>query len=198
MKLTKKKAAPPVSESEFDNMADMFGTSPIVRHDTVPMRNVEKTPSKNGGGQRMKLLKTPVKPVKKKEPVVESADTDFEEIITTKPILHKKTAEPAKAVDLDMKKRFEELQSRFEKLSLLRQTDAEKLLDEYRKGAETRDHAAEKLVDSLKSENALLKERLENLTRSRRDSNVSVMSGASNGGSLTQSKNSIIVGLLFI
>lgn len=174
MKIVKKTPAPLVSESEFDNMSDMFGTSPMVK--TAPPRPFRpaerKTPTKSAALKRQTMEKTPLK-----NHIIERS--------VHKPALSplKKPVVPA-CQDEDLAARFEDLQRRFEQLNMLRSTNAEKLLAEYKRSAETRDHAAQKLIESLKTENSLLKERAESQTRSRRDSNISVLSTTSVGTSI--------------
>lgn len=181
MKIVKKAPAPLISESEFDNMSDMFGTSPMVK--TAPpkvFRPVEKkTPTKPAVPKRQAVEKTPLK-----NQIVERAAPRP----AASPV--KKAAVPVARPqeDDDLAARFEDLQRRFEQLNMLRTTNAEKLLTEYKRAAETRDHTAQKLIEGLKNENALLKERVESQTRSRRDSNVSVMSTTSVGTSIEARK----------
>jgi hypothetical protein len=174
MKIVKKAPAPPVLESEFDNMSDMFGTSPLVK--TAPPKTFRpaerKTPTKPAGSKRQTMEMSPLK-----NQIIERT-------------VHKPALSPLKRPvipaphDEDLAARFEDLQRRFEQLNMLRTTNAEKLLAEYKRTAETRDHAAQKLMESLKAENSLLKERIESQTRSRRDSNVSVVSTTSVGTSV--------------
>jgi len=196
VKITKKKAAPPpVPESEFDNMTDMFGTSPFVKRAEapVPKKTFERSPVKAAAIKRT-VEKSPVKQWAKKETSVLQQE------------VQRKAEQPKPELvrpptDLGLEARFEELQRRFEQLNMLRTTNAESLLDNYRKTVETRDYgihfvsifvikiclAAEKLIESLRNENALLKERLEAQNKSRRESGISVSSVASNGNSLVTS-----------
>lgn len=76
-----------------------------------------------------------------------------------------------------LNERLQELQSQFEKLSMLRTTAAEQLLEDYKKNSEARFAASQNLISSLRAENALLKERVSSLTsKSSRESNVSMLS----------------------
>lgn len=181
MKIVKKAPAPLISESEFDNMSDMFGTSPMVK--TAPskvFRPVEKkTPTKPAVPKRQAVEKTPLKNQIVERTAPRPAASPVKKAAVSVALLQ---------ADDDLAARFEDLQRRFEQLNMLRTTNAEKLLTEYKRAAETRDHAAQKLIESLKNENALLKERVESQTRSRRDSNVSVMSTTSVGTSIEARK----------
>lgn len=192
MKIVKKAPAPLVSESEFDNMSDMFGTSPMVK--TAPPKafrpTERRTPTKPAVSKRQTMEKTPLKNQITERAV--SKPALLEKPVQKSAVSPVKKVAPPKPQDDDLAARFDDLQRRFEQLNMLRTTNAEKLLSEYKRTAETRDHAAQKLIESLKNENALLKERVESQTRSRRDSNVSVMSTTSVGTSI-EARNVILL-----
>lgn len=99
-------------------MADMFGTSPIVK------------PTVTAATSKKQIDKSPIKaPVLKKQ-------TEKTPLLT-EPVISRAVQ---KRNESDIESQYEDLQRRFEQLNMLRTTEAERVLDNYRKAAETRDH----------------------------------------------------------
>jgi len=206
--IPKKKPTLPTSESEFDNMADMFGTSPMTKTIAIkpaPKSLKQRTPTKPKlvsaemtivekksapkSPFKLKAAKSPVKQyTKRQEPESEQEiDNDEEEYeMETAGIEYNE----------ELATQFAELQKRFEQLNMLRTTSAEQLFADYKKAAEARDQSAQVLIESLRNENSLLKERLESQNKSRRDSNISMISVTTSGSSTAAASTPRLLSML--
>jgi uncharacterized membrane-anchored protein YhcB (DUF1043 family) len=170
--------------------------------------DVQKTPKseKKKTNERIILANISQSPVRKAEPLKSSPEKKIvtpksalkvapksfvaTSVRTPKKITSFKVPEKPKVQRADDKlnERLQELQSQFEQLSMLRQTTAEQLLDDYKKAAETRFAASQNLISSLRAENALLKERVSSLSsKSSRESNVSMLSMVSSNTTASSS-----------
>lgn len=195
--IPKKKPTLPTSESEFDNMADMFGTSPMTKTTAIkpaPKSVKQRTPTKPKVPkpemaslvENKAASKSPFKPKAAKSPVKQynkrpEPQSEQEIDIDDNEEYEMETADIE--YNEELATQFVDLQKRFEQLNMLRTTSAEQLFADYKKAAEARDQSAQVLIESLRNENSLLKERLESQNKSRRDSNISMISVTTTGSS---------------
>lgn len=215
-KVVRKKAMPMASEAEDDPMTDMFGTSPFAKPAPTTRHKAEKavTPSrpKPAPKERTPVLSKAIKrivekpaqaqreyreaPRPRERPVRRDDDHDHDyDHGHEQGHDHGSSASPeqsgGKAYE-QLERQFEELRERFEKLSMLKHSSAEQLLGEYKKAAATRDAATQSLIEGLRSENALLKERLDTqIAKSSRESNVSTLSTATSAGASVEAASII-------
>lgn len=200
-KVVRKKAMPMASEAEDDPMTDMFGTSPFAKPAPTTRHRAEKatTPSKPKPApkERTPVLSKAIKRIIDKPAQAQrehrEAPRPRERLVRHEDDYDHDHGHDHGSVETDeqpggkayeqLERQFEELRERFEKLSMLKHSSAERLLEEYKKAAATRDAATQSLIEGLRSENALLKERLDTqIATSSRESNVSTLSTATSAG----------------